>query len=245
VRRVRRLAFLALGAALATASLLAVGITPAAAHICPIAALILVDQPATIDVGVTVENATVPDVEIDVPSGLLLNRVDAKPGWTVTRKGSTLRYRGGPIERFTCEYFSLGVTAPARGSFGIPVVQRTADGTVVARTTPDPSNATDRILDQFVYAGVKPPSNGGGAGGPSATTIAGIALVAVGVIAAGARLARTRWMPRYEEEEEEEEEDGDGDDEHGDGSGANVREDELRARLAQFKARTPGPPTGL
>ena len=127
VRRVRRLAVLALVTAFATGATVGLTAAPASAHICPIAVEIPVGQPSTIDVGVTVEGATVPDVEITIPAGLRLDRVDPKAGWTFTRTGSTVRYRGGPIAPYTCEYFSLGVTAPARGAFGIPVVQRTAE----------------------------------------------------------------------------------------------------------------------
>ena len=128
MRGVRRLAVLTLASAVATAAALAWTISPAWAHICPIAAEIPIAQPSTIDVGVTVEGATVPDVEIDLPAGLALDRIDAKAGWTVTRSGSTVRYHGGPIEAFTCEYFSLVVTAPGQGAFGVTVIQRTAGG---------------------------------------------------------------------------------------------------------------------
>ena len=105
-----------------------------------------------------------------------------RPGWTSTRKGSTIRYRGGAIQPFTCEYFSLGVTATTKGAFGVAVTQRTADGTVVVRTRPDPASAQSQLLDQFVYAGVAPPKRPGSSSGPSTTTIAGIALVIFGVV---------------------------------------------------------------
>jgi hypothetical protein len=229
---VRRLVALTLTSVVATAATLAATVAPAAAHICPIAVEIPVAQPATIDVGVTVENATVPDVEIDIPAGLTLNRIDAKSGWTVVRTGQNLRFRGGPIAAFTCEYFSLGVTAPVQGSFGVPVVERTADGKVFARTTPDPNNATDRVLDQFVYAGVKPPSPSSGTKLPSATTMAGIGLVAIGVILVGF-LGFRSWRYRGLDDEEDDD-DAELDEED--------RDAELRARLDRFKKRKPGPP---
>ena len=68
---------------------------------------------------------------------------------------------------FQCEFFSIGVTAPAAGTFGITVIQRDAPGTVVARSAPDPANPGDR-LGQFVYAGVKIPSPPSTSSGPSA-----------------------------------------------------------------------------
>jgi hypothetical protein len=249
VRRVRRLAVLALVTAFATGATVGLTAAPASAHICPIAVEIPVAQPSTIDVGVTVEGATVPDVEITIPAGLRLERVDPKEGWTFTRTGtrsgtgtgSTVRYRGGPIAPYTCEYFSLGVISPARGAFGIPIVQRTANGKVWARSTPDASSAQSRILDQFVYAGEKPPSNSGGSSSLSATTIAGIALVVLGIVSVvvlGVRTWRNRG--RYEGDDETDGDETDGDET--DGDRADEREAELQARLARFKKRTPDPP---
>jgi hypothetical protein len=240
------LAVLALVTAFATGATVGLTAAPASAHICPIAVEIPVAQPSTIDVGVTVEGATIPDVEITIPAGLRLERVDPKEGWRVTRTGATVRYRGGPIAPYTCEYFSLGVISPARGAFGIPVVQRTANGKVWARSTPDASSAQSRILDQFVYAGEKPPSNPGGSSSLSATTIAGIALVVLGIVSVvvlGVRTWRNRG--RYEGDDET-----DGDETASNETASNEtdrdraddREAELQARLARFKKRTPDPP---
>jgi uncharacterized protein YcnI len=240
VRGVRRLAVLTLVTAVATAVTLGLTAAPASAHICPIAVEIPVAQPSTIDVGVTVEGATIPDVAITIPAGLRLDRVDPKQGWTFTRTGtpdgSTVRYRGGPIAPYTCEYFSLGVTAPTREAFGIPVVQRTADGKVWARSTPDASSAQSRVLDQFVYAGEKPPAIGGGSSSLSTTTIAGIALVGLGVVSIGVLGVRA-WRNRGLDEGDDET---DGDDQ-ADGD-AGDREAELQARLEQFRKRTRDPP---
>ena len=224
MRRVRRLANLALAAAVATGATLVLTVAPASAHICPLPAEIGVGQPSTIDVGVTVEATAVPDVEISVPAGLRLDRVDPKAGWTFTRRGSSVRYVGAPIPAFACRYFSLGVTAPTRGAFGISVVQRAADGKIVARSTPDPNNTSDRALGQIVYAGVKPPPAPSGSNGPSAATIASVALVGIGAVMAGVLAFRARRTHRVDEGEEDE------------------RDAELRTRVEQFKTRTPDPP---
>lgn len=217
----------------ATAGILGLDVGPAAAHICPIPDQIPVAQASTIDVGVTVEGTDVPDVSITIPAGLHLDRVDPNQGWTITRTGASLRYRGGPIAAYTCEYFSLGVTAPAKGSFGISVVQRTATGKVVARSIPDPANATDRLLGQIVYAGVKPPPVATGAGGLSTSTILGIALVGLGVVMVGVLRFRTwRDRRRYDDDDEDDDENEEADVED--------REAELRERLERFKKRTPG-----
>jgi len=226
---VRRWAVLALVTAGSTATILGLTVAPAAAHVCPLPAQIPVAQPSTIDIGVTVEAKAVPDVSITIPAGLRLDRIDPKPGWEITRTGSSLRYRGGPIAAFTCEYFSLGVTAPARGSFGISVIQRTATGEVVSRSTPDPTVAQDRLLDQIVYAGVKPPAVASGSGGPSTTVILGIALVGFGVVMVGVLWFRRRRDRGLDDAAAGEDE---GDD----------RDAELRERLERFKKRTADPP---
>jgi hypothetical protein len=236
VRRVRRLAVLALAAAVATAGLLASAIAPAWAHICPVAAQVPIAQASTIDVGVTVEGAAVPDVEIDLPSGLTLDRIDPKAGWTVTRSGATLRYHGGPIEAYTCEYFPLVVTAPSRGAFGVTVIQRSANGAVLARSIPDLNSAASHALDQFVYAGVKPPSPPSNSGGPSGAIVAGIALVVLGVVMFAFVRIRSRRAAPHDDTDVD-------DDTDGDGAGASEREAELRARVQRFKARAPDRPT--
>jgi uncharacterized protein YcnI len=223
--------------AAAGAATLGLDVTPASAHICAVAAEIPVGEAATIAVGVTVEAATVPDVEISVPAGLRLDRVDPKAGWAITRTGGTVRYHGGPIAQFNCQYFSLGITAPTAGSFGIRVVQRAADGNVVARSAPDPANATDRALGQIVYAGVKPPSPANGSKGLSTATIAGIALVGLGAVGGGVLAFRARRDRRFDDERDER------DERDSDGDVPSDRDAELRERLARFKTRTTDPPS--
>ncbi len=232
MRGVRRSVVLALATAVATASVLTAGITPAFAHICPTPDEIPVGSPATISVGVTVENTTVPDVEITVPAGLRLDRVDAKAGWTSTRSGSTVRFRGGPITRFSCSFFSLGVTAPAVGAFGIRVIQRDASGAVVSRSAPDPAIAQDRILDQFVYAGVRPPAPPSTSSGPSPVIVGGAVLVGLGLV-----LAVVVWIRSRRGDEDVDGADGSGEDDD-----STVLDPELQARLDRFKKRTSDPP---
>jgi hypothetical protein len=235
------LAILALASTVATGG--AVGLTarPAAAHVCARAVEISVGRPSTVAVGVTVEGTAVPDVTITIPDGLQLERVDPKAGWSITRTGPSVRFRGGPIPRFACEYFSFGVVAPGRGSFGIPVVQRSATGAIVARSAPDPTRAQSRALDQFVYAGVTPPSVSSGSG-MSTTTIAGIALLGVGIVLAGV-LGFRAWRNRRSGADED---DISGDEHGGGGTGEGTDEDaraaELRARVERFKKRAPNPP---
>jgi hypothetical protein len=158
---------------------------PAFAHVCAAAAQIPVGVPATVSVGVTVESEAVPDIEIDVPAALSVDRIDPKEHWRALRTAASVRYRGGPVAPFACEYFSLVVTAHAKGRYALPVTQRRADGTVVARATNGPT-------EQLVYAGVKPPSPPSQTGGTSATTIAGLALIGFAVVLVGAMAWRRR-----------------------------------------------------
>jgi hypothetical protein len=233
VRRVRRPVVLALASGLASTLLVVLTGAPASAHICPVPAQIPVGSTATVSVGVTVEQPTVPDVEIAVPTGLRVDRIYPKAGWTVVPRGPVLRYRGGPIAPYTCEYFSIGVTATVRGAFGIPVVQRDASGSVVARTTPDPNSPADRLLDQFVYAGVKPPAAAGTSKGPSVAVVAGGALVGAGLIAGGLLAWRSRRGGKFDDEDEDEGAQTTGD-----------RDAELRARLDRFRTRAPDRTSG-
>jgi hypothetical protein len=233
VRGVRRPVVLAFASGLVSTLFVTLTGTAANAHICPVAAQTPVGTSSTVNVGVTVEEATVPDVVIEVPSGLRLDRVYPQAGWTVVRHGRVLRYRGGPIAPFTCKYFSIGVTATVRGAFGIPVVQRDASGRVVARSTPDPANPADRLLDQFVYAGVKPPSTAGPSKGPSALVVGGVALIGAGVIAGGVLAWRSRRSGHPDEDADEDED-----------ATSDERDAELRARLERFRTRAPDRTSG-
>jgi hypothetical protein len=172
------------------------------AHVCPSAVKVPVGRSATVPVYVTVESERTPDIEVDVPAALRLENVAAPTGWKFTREGQALRFRGPAFAPFTCPSFTISVTAPAKGAFPISVVQRNAHGDVTARSTADPGQPLNPGSSPTVYAGVKPPSPPGGSG-PSSTTIAGIVLVAVGVVAAIALGLRTRRSRREDEREDE------------------------------------------
>jgi hypothetical protein len=224
---VRRFAGAALSTAFVAGLVIVSTAGPAAAHVCATAQQIPVGRPGTIQVAVTVEGHVVPTVDVTLPAGLTLDRVDAKAGWKTTRDGSTIHYAGGPILAYTCEYFSLGVTATTRGSYPIRVVQRDENGQTVADTTAGTS--ADPAL-QVVYAGVTPPSPPGSGGGLSATTMIGIGFLAVGALLVGF-LGFRAWRGRgYDDEDDDEDSEAGNDD----------REDELRERVAEFKKRTPG-----
>jgi hypothetical protein len=184
-----------------------VGVGTASAHLCTVADQIKIGMTQTISIGVTVEAPTVPDVEIEVPEALHIDRVDPAAGFTATRRGQNVRFRGGPIEPYTCQYFSLGVTAKQKGTFVIPVTQRTADGTVVVQTHADPGVVPNPRFVQVVYAGVAlPPSASGSSGGTSLLVYIGICVIALALVLLvvfGIREWRYRALDFEEEQEED------------------------------------------
>jgi hypothetical protein len=184
------------------------------AHICPYAAQIPVGRSSTVPVYVTVESEATPDVEVDVPPALHLENAGAPKGWTFTRDGQVLRFRGPAFSPFTCPSFAIVVTAPTKGAYPMTVVQRDAHGKVTAKTTTDPAQRLSPGYAPTVYAGVKPPSTSSGTS-LSGTTIAGIALLAAGVLMAIA-LGRRALRARREGE----------------------REGELQDRLDEFRKQT-------
>src|SRR5262249_13943673 len=150
----------------------------ASAHICgQVKQITPVGTPATVQLTVVVEQNRVPTVEFDVPSELVINRVDPSPGWKITQTGQHLLYQGPEIPPGSCKYFAIGVTAQKKGTFPVLFVQRNAQGAVVARsragidlTNPDPAQP-------IVYAGTKPGQRSSGS--PIAPTKIGIALVGI------------------------------------------------------------------
>jgi hypothetical protein len=200
----------------------------ASAHLCTVADQIAVGKLQTISIGVTVEAEPIPDFTVQLPPELRVDRVDPAIGFRVTRHGQILRYRGGPIDPYTCRYVSLGVTATAKGAYGIPVTQRTANGTVVVRGRTAPADALNPMFGQVVYAGVKPPpAPSQSSGGTSTVTYLGIALVAVALLALVGLGVRS-WRNRA----------ADDDDEDADLDVDEERDAELQARVEQFKKQT-------
>jgi len=181
---------------------IAVAVSPgrAWAHICPVAAQVPIGRTSTVTVAVTVESVPVPDIEIDVPPALRLDRVDPVKGWTFTRTGQIIRYHGPPFDPITCQYFAIGVTPVSKGAFVIPVIQRDAKGNVLSHT----GLGENRLLDTVVYAGVKPHAAGASSGGGvSLVTVAGALLVVIGVAFAIVLAVRARRTRRAEEREDE------------------------------------------
>lgn len=181
----RRLAGLSAATALVGALILAGPVPPASAHLCPVTSLVPPGETAAVPVAITVEQRPVADAEITFPSGLRLDRFRTRPGWTATRRGTTVRVRGPELAPYSCIYFSADVTPERRGVFAITLVLRDRTGAVVARSTPDLPDPAHPYGAQRVYAGVDPPSPPGS--GPDPLVIAGIALIAIALLAAGGR----------------------------------------------------------
>ena len=199
-----------LAAVLLVASFLSVA-GPADAHICSTGVQIPVAQPAPVPLVLTIEATPVPDVEIDLPPQLqVVGKIDAPDSWTVTQRGQTLRYRGGPFSPLTCPSFSITAKAIDQGAFPVQYVLRDANGNVVARTAP----ATDSqpSIAPIVYAGVTPSSLSPSSSGPSVVVVVGIALIGLALVLFGGMAVRS-WRLAH----------------------ADARDEELEDRLAAFK----------
>lgn len=189
----------------------------AGAHTCATPVEIPVGEPVGVTVGVTVEGTPVPDIEIVAPPELQLASVDPSPDWTLVADGQRVRATGPAVPANSCKFFTLRVTAVEKGAYGITVVQRDANGTVVAESAPVPGQAIEQTSVQGVYAGVKIPT--GESTGPPVALWAGVGLLVV----AGTILATVSLRNRR----------------------AAAREDELEDRLEEFRkqarARRSGP----
>ena len=182
---------------------------------CPAGARVAVGKPAQITIAATVEATPVTDVEFTFPPQVRLNATEPTPQWTSTVIGQRVRYRGPAVQPFTCKYFSVQVTAVAKGAYRVSFVQRDGAGKVVAQSDPNPG--FDPCIEQMVYVAVRPLCGAGSSGGrslPSPGVLAGIALIGFGVVAALLVSWRNRRLRKAEE-----------------------REDQLDARVAAFRAR--------
>ena len=124
-----------------------------------------------------------------------------------------MRYQGGLFAPYTCEYFSMQVTVPLKGTYPVRVVTRQANGKVAIDSESDPLVAQNPLFSSVIYAGTTPPQPSNGSGTPL-LLYAGVAVIGAGLGLAGFRL----WRGRAEPE--------------------NDREEELQARVDEVKKRT-------
>jgi len=190
-------------AVLFAAAAIAAGSGPAAAHTCVLTQIVPLNQATGIKVVIAVEGTPVPDVEFTFPPDLHLDKAEPTTAGKVTVTGQTMRYQGPPINTYTCAYFNVTVTATAKGAYPIAFVQRDASGKVVAQSETTGKATVNPYLEQVVYAGMNPPAPSGSGDGPSAGVIAGIALIAIGVVAGVLLALRNRRARQAEAREEE------------------------------------------
>lgn len=166
----------------------------ASGHSCAGPVQIEPGRPAKVNIGVGAEDAAVVEVEVSVPSGFELDRVDDAQGWTNTREGQVIRFSGWTIPSFGCAYFTLSGTAPKRATLAFPLKVRTEAGGVqeYASRTPGAPDAA-----QLVYAGTEPgdPDAEGSSGTNIAQVVVIAGAVAAAVAAAGCALRYVRSGP--------------------------------------------------
>jgi hypothetical protein len=173
----------------------------AEAHICSTGVQIPVGRAAPVPIVMTVEATPVPDVEIDLPPQLqVVGKIAAPDGWTVTKRGQTLRYRGGPFTPLTCPSFTITAQATEKGAYPVEYVLRDAAGDVVTRSAL--SSGTSQSISPVVYAGVKPQSSSSKRE-PSLVVIVGVALIALALLLFGAMAFRSWRLARTEARDEE------------------------------------------
>jgi hypothetical protein len=152
--------------------------TPAAAHFCAFPVSVEPGKTGSVNIGVAAEATSIIDVSITVPPQFRLRRVVDARGWTQTHDAARVHFAGGPIEPYTCAYFSLIGLAEHKETLTFPLSVTDNQGTVfpyVSKTFGDPYAA------QLVY--VRPesrePANAPAAeGSQSGVPIVGIALAA-------------------------------------------------------------------
>jgi hypothetical protein len=177
VTNVRRIAMIVVLLVAATTPLFMA--TPAAAHFCAFPVSVEPGKAGSVNIGVAAEATSIVDVSITIPPQFRLHTAVDERGWTQTHDAASVHYAGGPIQPYTCAYFSLIGVADHKQTLTFPLSVTDNHGTVfpyVSKTFGDPYAA------QLVYvrperhepAGV-PPAEGSQSGVP----IAGIALAAV------------------------------------------------------------------
>jgi hypothetical protein len=149
--------------------------SPVAAHVCVRPVEVKVGELSSITVGVPAETQVVDRVAISIPGGFELGQARAAAGWTSSIDGSTVTYTGSTIAPLTCGYFTVTGTAASKGKLVFPVTTTAIDGTTT-------EYGPGKLGAQEVYAGIPAFPDEGGGSGVDATTIAGIALVAGGVV---------------------------------------------------------------
>jgi hypothetical protein len=177
--------------ALLTVAVGVMGAVPARAHSCATPVEIPIGEPATVAVGVAAEQSRVVGVDISLPAGFRLDRAEELFDWRATRTGSLLRYRGGTLDPYACDYFNLVGQADEQATLVFPMTVHGADGSVVEFTGEE---ADDPHPAQLVYAGFSP--SGGESRGDRLSGATTGMLLAAAVTIGAAVVWRGRQAPR-------------------------------------------------
>ncbi|MGH9155636.1 MAG: hypothetical protein ACRD1K_07375 [Acidimicrobiales bacterium] len=175
-----------------TVGLVLAGLVPAApagAHACGRVLEVPVGEPTVVTLAVGSEADAITEVGAQVPNGFVVEAVIAHPAWQADRDGDTIRWRGGMVVPFACDYFSLRGTATEATRLVFPITTRTADGRTreLRSTNPGAEDAA-----QVVFAGISPREGAGTGSSVNPATIAGAAAVTVALIGAGLWASRRR-----------------------------------------------------
>jgi hypothetical protein len=158
---------------------------PAAAHSCSRPVEVPVGEPTVVSIAVSAEAEPVVQVAARIPDGFTVESVTKTGSWQAEQDGATVRWRGGSVIAFGCDYLSVRGTATEKGRLVFPVTTTTADGTIRELRSTDPA---DEDAAQVVFAGV--PVGTGDGGGSSSGIVAGAAAITAVLIGTGVWAAR-------------------------------------------------------
>jgi hypothetical protein len=154
----------------------------AAAHTCVTPVEVIVDQPATVTVGVAGEGVTpVVGIEITIPEGFTFDSFLPSGGWQGALEGRVLRLSGGQIAGGACGFLLVKGTATRAGTLYFPMKTTDQDGTVRVLDSTQVYNPAAAMVVEAKRPGG---SGGGGLGlGPVLGVAAGVVLVTIGAVA--------------------------------------------------------------
>jgi uncharacterized protein YcnI len=189
----RTAAILALGLALTGIAPL-IQPTPASAHSCGLPSHFDVGAVGNLTIGAAAEARPVVQVDVAVPKGFELQSVVPTPGWSSATSPGQITFKGGPIQVFTCAFFTVTGLVPKKGILAFDITTHAQDGTVTRYVSRDPTNL---YAAQLVLAGVDPatliPSDKPpGSKGHAVLVAVGIAILLAGAAVAGVIVVRRR-----------------------------------------------------
>lgn len=189
----RTAAILALGLALTGIAPVAQPV-PVQAHSCGLPSHFDVGAVGNLTIGAAAEARPVVQVDVAVPKDFELQSVVPTPGWSSVTSAGQLTFKGGPIQVFTCAFFTVTGLVPKKGILAFDITTHAQDGTITHYTSRDPTNL---YAAQLVLAGVDPatliPSDKPPGGkGHTVLVVVGVVILLAGAAVAGAIVVRRR-----------------------------------------------------